>query len=444
VGNGQLAFTADVTGLQTFPEAYEQTIPLGTLSDWGWHTAPNPQGWSIDRFRFTEFTSHGRLVGYADIPGDTRTPEVQWLRGNPHRLHLGRLGLDLTTRDGRKAIPADLTGIEQTLDLWNGELVSRFVFDGQPVEVRTTCHPGLDAIAVRVASPLIRRGQLRLVLAFPYGTGQATAADWNQPDAHLTQMQADRNSATFARRLDADRYHVAVGWNPAGSIARTGPHTFTVAPATLAPAFELVMAFSAAPARAAPPTVADTRQAAQSHWNGFWQTGGAIDLSGSRDPRWRELERRIVLSQYLTAIQCAGRTPPQETVLPSTAGRASSTSRCTSGMREVQLWNRLPLFEQPRLLLENFPQLNPPRRARLRGRPMAQDDGPSAPSPRRPSARSHLAAAASGSRRNCLPRQAERGDLDGGERSCSRLRRSWPRSRRGTRMPGASCSARAA
>jgi hypothetical protein len=40
VGNGAFAFTVDATGLQTFPEAFEQTIPLGTLSDWGWHTIP--------------------------------------------------------------------------------------------------------------------------------------------------------------------------------------------------------------------------------------------------------------------------------------------------------------------------------------------------------------------------------------------------------------------
>ena len=32
VGNGELAFTVDVTGLQTFAEAYEKTIPLGTLA----------------------------------------------------------------------------------------------------------------------------------------------------------------------------------------------------------------------------------------------------------------------------------------------------------------------------------------------------------------------------------------------------------------------------
>ena len=43
--------------------------------------------------------------------------------------------------------------------------------------------------------------------------------------------------------------------------------------------------------------------------------GGAVDLSDSRDPRAPELERRVVLSQYLTAIQCSGSLPPQETGL---------------------------------------------------------------------------------------------------------------------------------
>jgi hypothetical protein len=40
-----------------------------------------------------------------------------------------------------------------------------------------------------------------------------------------------------------------------------------------------------------------------------------MDLAGSTDPRAEELERRIVLSQYLTAVQCAGSLPPQETGL---------------------------------------------------------------------------------------------------------------------------------
>ena len=42
VGNGSFTFTADITGLQSFPDFYETGIPLSTQSYWGWHTSPNP------------------------------------------------------------------------------------------------------------------------------------------------------------------------------------------------------------------------------------------------------------------------------------------------------------------------------------------------------------------------------------------------------------------
>ena len=50
-------------------------------------------------------------------------------------------------------------------------------------------------------------------------------------------------------------------------------------------------------------------------WETFWMSGGVVDLSESKDHRWKELERRIVLSQYLTAIQSRQQYPPQETGL---------------------------------------------------------------------------------------------------------------------------------
>src|SRR4051812_30836611 len=64
VGNGELAFTADITGLQTFPDFYEKHIPLCTQSQWGWHSFPNPKGFTLNQFRLTEFDSHGRRIGY--------------------------------------------------------------------------------------------------------------------------------------------------------------------------------------------------------------------------------------------------------------------------------------------------------------------------------------------------------------------------------------------
>ena len=318
VGNGELAFTADVTGLQTFAEAYEATIPLGTLSQWGWHTWPNAEGWSIERFRFTEYPSQGgRAVGYADIPGDRRTPEVAWLRANPHRLHLGRIGFRLAMADGRPARAEDLEDVEQTLDLWDGVLRSRFRLEGgEEVAVETVCHPRLDLVAVRVASPLVGRGRIGVRLRFPYGTGDTAAADWGRPEAHRTVLaRTGPDRATLRRTLDADAYHVSTRWAPAASIEETVPHDFLVAPAKGTDVFDFAVHFSREPPRGAPPSFEETRTAAREHWNRFWRTGGALDLSGSLDPRWRELERRIVLSQYLTAIQCAGRYPPQETGL---------------------------------------------------------------------------------------------------------------------------------
>ncbi len=333
VGNGQFAFTADATGLQTFPDLFTNTIPLGTLSQWGWHTAPNPNRWSIETFPFKEFTDlTGRKVPYADAPRPA-TPESNWLRANPHRLHLGRIGLRL---DGAPLLTNAIQDIVQTLDLWNGILVSRFKYNGRPVEVQTVCHPTRDLLAVRIVSP----GMIGVELAFPYGTGEVTTADWSRPDAHETERIGD----TFVRTLDNDRYFVRPRWSRGARLDKLGRHQFLVSRAN---ELEFVAEFSPQPGHAPLPGFAQTRDAARSHWNKFWKTGGAIDLSGSRDSRWRELERRIVLSQYLTAIQCAGSYPPQETGLAynSWYGKFHLEMHWWHAA-QFALWDRLPLLEK--------------------------------------------------------------------------------------------------
>jgi hypothetical protein len=348
VGNGELAFTADATGLQTFADAYDAEIPLGTLAQWGWHSSPNPEGFSIDRFRFQEFESHGRRVGYADIPEDRRTPEIEWLRRNPHRLHLGRLGFRLLLADGREATRDDVRGVEQVLDLWQGVLRSRFTLEGQPVEVETLCHPRQDAIAVRVRSPLVASGRLQLRLRFPYGSSETSATDWTKPDAHTTAIRVSRpRNATLERRLDADTYRVRLTWAPAGSLAEEARHDFVVTPKGRGDTLELVAAFSPDGSSEELPAFGEARRASIEHWQRFWTSGAALDLSGSRDPRWRELERRIVLSQYLTAIQCSGRHPPQETGLTfnSWHGKFHIEMHWWHAAH-FALWGRLELLER--------------------------------------------------------------------------------------------------
>ena len=348
VGNGEFAFTADATGLQTFPDEFTNTIPLGTLSNWGWHTFPNPENWSIEKFPFRQFDAFGRKVGYADVPGNRQTPEIKWLRANPHRLHLGQIGFVLKKADGSAAQTNDLTDIEQTLDLWNGELVSRFKLDGQPVEVHTVCHPERDLLAVRVVSPLLKTGRVGIQIRFPYGTGDTRTADWTRPDAHDTVFEQDKiNTGQFTRKLDNDSYLVNAKWSADAKLARTAKQSFLLTSAKNADALEFVCGFAPKPVPDVVPDFEKTRAAAREHWNRFWSTGGAIDLSGSKDPRWRELERRIVLSQYLTAIQCSGSFPPAETGLTYNTWEGKfHLEMHWWHAAHFALWNRLPLLEK--------------------------------------------------------------------------------------------------
>lgn len=350
VGNGGFCFTVDATGLQTFPETFERTTPLGTLSDWGWHTAANPNRWSMDTFHFTEFPDlNGRLVPYADVPYNEMTPEIKWLRNNPHRLDLGQIGFVLRHSNGSAATPNDIVDVRQTLDLWNGRIVSHFKFDGEPVDVETVCHPELDAVAVRVRSPLAGQGRLAIQIHFPYGTGDEATADWNHPDAHETRLiRVNSDRAEFFRKLDDDTYYAAAGWSEAANPTRLSKHQFDIVPSKKAAELEFVCAFSPQRMNAKKlPTFAQTALAARAYWNRFWQTGGAIDLSGSADNRWFELERRIVLSEYLTAIQDAGKYPPAETGLTYNSWEGKFHLEMYFWHEaHFALWDRLPLLEK--------------------------------------------------------------------------------------------------
>lgn len=74
--------------------------------------------------------------------------------------------------------------------------------------------------------------------------------------------------------------------------------------------------------------------------------GAAVDLSGSKDPRWLELERRIVLSQYLMRANESGLFPPQESGLVNNGwfGRFHFEMIWWHGVH-YGLWNRMECFD---------------------------------------------------------------------------------------------------
>jgi hypothetical protein len=313
VGNGEFAFTTDVTGLQTFAGLYENGIPLGTQSQWGWHTNPNVSNYSLDQ-TFEYHDSHGRQVPYAS---KQNSEAGQWLRSNPHRLHLGSIGFKITKADGSEIQLAEIADINQSADIWEGIIKSSFRVENNRINVETGCHPAIDQVGVRIKSTLLQEHRVGIRFDFPYGSTSwgKGAADWNDSLKHSSDIISQTGrSGTIERHLDSTRYYVCVQWKGAAQLKKIARHSFLLV-ISETDQFEFACSFSERQNTALLPDAAETFSACKSYWQKFWDSGGAVDLSGSKDPRAFELERRIVLSRYLTAIQCAGSTPPQETGL---------------------------------------------------------------------------------------------------------------------------------
>jgi hypothetical protein len=310
LGNGGFAFTADITGLQTFASLYQKSgVPTETLSRWCWVSDENPQGYILADANADFTLPDGRVQGF---PTKAGSPAGDWLRKNPRLQPLGQLALDWRKDDGSAFVPEDIQQPEQTLDLWRGIITSRFKLGGVPVTVTTACAPDTDTIAVRIESPLVAAGRLGARLAFPRGYDLAVkntpALDWSHPEGHTSRLLPHG----VVERHVLDAVYFAACSRP---LAETAPHTFRITGDSADPVLEFTLRFSPV---APPKTRADAahvRAASAAGWEIFWREGAAVDFTGSTDPRANKLEERIILSRYLMAVQEAGDVPPQETGL---------------------------------------------------------------------------------------------------------------------------------
>ncbi|MES2882765.1 MAG: hypothetical protein V4676_11495, partial [Bacteroidota bacterium] len=191
--------------------------------------------------------------------------------------------------------------------------------EGTPVEVSTFCHATSDAVSVKVNSRLIKMGSLKINLQFPYPTGAWTDEGTNfaQAEKHFSQTTIkDKKLVVVQHQLDATRYDATIHSSKNILVTEKAKHKFSISPEAKADSFDVTVSFSEPSAKYhLQPTYAQTKISSQQSWRNYWQSGGAIDFSGSTDTRAFELERRIILSQYLMRSQEAGYYPPQETGL---------------------------------------------------------------------------------------------------------------------------------
>lgn len=374
VGNGGFAFTVDVTGLQTFGERYyREGIPLETLSRWCWVTDENPKGYKLED-TYRDFTlPDGRVQGF---PTNAASPAGEWLRQNPRDHPMAQLALEWKKPDGSEFVPEDVQELEQTLDLWRGVITSRYTLAGVPVEVVTTCDPKSDTVAVRIVSDLLAEGKLQMRLAFPRGhepgVKNTPNLDWTQPDSHVSRLA---NPKLVERKVTGTRYFVS---SDRALEAGSAAHTFHLRADQGQRELKFTLKFAPDASTSGESFDAVTGASAQ-HWKSFWQNAAALDLSGSTNPKAEKLERRVVLSQYLTAVQMAGDVPPQESGLTcSTWFGKHHSEMIWWHTAHFALWNRPDLLEQNlRWYQDRLPEARAIARSRgLRGARWPKMSGP--------------------------------------------------------------------
>jgi hypothetical protein len=310
VGNGNFAFGADISGLQTFQS-------FNTLSSWGWHNASlptTPGQTSPSDFTGLDWWTHGRLVNY-DQPNPEESDISNWLIANPQRINLGRIGLWF---DGSNVTEAALVNKYQELDLYSGTLCSTFQYNGSEVRVITRPDSQSDSIGIEVDSTLILTGRLGIFFDYPYSDVNKFDApfvgNWSAVSKHTTTLNGKQGQAMIQHSMDATIYYTTIMWE--GKAMINGPlpdsHKYVLQP-TGSSNFKVSINYAATPQ--SPPSLEIIEKNTQNWWSNYWETGSFVDLTQNKNQQAIELQRRIILSQYLLAVNEAGNDPPQESGL---------------------------------------------------------------------------------------------------------------------------------
>ncbi len=343
VGNGKFAFGMDITGLQTF-------VPFNTLSDWSWHSFPLPEGMRAEDYRPVVVETHGKKIAY-ELRNPDQPELSEWLTKNPHRYNLGRIGFRLLREDGTEAREIDLGNARQEIDLWTGVVYSRFELNRKEVKVRTVCHPDKDMIGVSIESELLNDGNMSIYLDFPYPDGRYFKhyiGRYDTISGHTSTFEKlAPNSVRITRTMDDTHYYATLDWTGPATFSRESEkaHTFLLQPRHTS-TFSFTCCFSPEPVADVTEPVASIERKSAASWEKYWRSGAAVDLSGSKDPRWLELERRIVLSQYVMRANESGLFPPQESGLVNNGwfGRFHFEMIWWHGVH-YGLWNRMECFD---------------------------------------------------------------------------------------------------
>ncbi|RAK06900.1 hypothetical protein C8C77_12040 [Halanaerobium saccharolyticum] len=315
LGNGEFAFTADFTGLQTFYKSYAEEIPINTMAQWGWHSFNSEENYDRKNLKFKNYNRGNKKIPYASEEKG-QAGLFNFLRENPHKYNLARVGLHLEKKNGVKVEFEDIELNQQELNLWQGILKSDFVVEGEQVNVETICDPLTDSIAVKIVSDLIIKKRLGVEIEFPYPEQSKTASNWENKEKHQTKLiEQNEKAYNFNRFIDETKYFVNLFSSKNLELKIPSQQHYLFKSKKNENSLTFVINFNENQNRVKQISFSEVKERSIEYWQDYWTQGGIIDFSKTEAPKAKELERRIVLSQYLTAVQCSGTLPPAETGL---------------------------------------------------------------------------------------------------------------------------------
>lgn len=247
-------------------------------------------------------------------PNPAQSEISNWLIQNPQRLNLARIGFSF---NGKEAVEDELQEKMQELDLWAGRISSSFKYQGTLVSVETWADASSDSVGISVESELLTKGSLGIFFDFPFPTRNKFEAPFvgvfNATSSHITTLRSRDSSATIRHDLDETSYDVSIHWDAGAGISgpAEGTHRYLLQTSGNQKRIALSVGFSPTTAKPRVPSVTQIKNTSEEWWESFWNSGAFVDLSAATSEKATELQRRVILSQYLTAVNSASQYPPQ-------------------------------------------------------------------------------------------------------------------------------------
>lgn len=288
-------------------------------------------------FTGLDWWTHGRLVNYAQ-PNPAEADISNWLIQNPQRLNMANIGLSF---GDVQLTEVDLVNKSQVLDLWTGTLVSSFFYNGSKITVETRVAPQSDTVGISVSSELLQTGAIGIFFDFPYPDKNKFDAPytgvWNATDMHSTSLEASDGQFSIHHALDNNSYYLTAVWEGQGQVSgpKTNTHRYDLK-VSGENTLNLTATFSQGKMHDIVP-LEDLEELTTLWWEDYWTSGAFIDLTSVNSTDATELQRRIILSQYLTAVNLASSISPQESGLVNN-GWYGKFHVCASSW--VDLWTR--------------------------------------------------------------------------------------------------------